>query len=111
MQEKKPRRSRSKKITLNTRSQWQRWVKEANKADVPIEVIQYVVVNLKDGSHVPIHISQLLAGGHDPEELDQQLASKLKELDDYIEDVDYYISVATVAKTVKAATDKLLKDL
>lgn len=111
MQEKKPRRPRAKKITLNTRTQWQRWVKEADKTDVPIEVIQYVVVNLKDGSRVPINVAQLLAGGHDPADLEQHLTSRLRELDDYIADVDYYISVASVARTVQAETDRLLKDL
>jgi len=111
MQEKKPRRPRAKKITLNTRAQWQRWVKEADKTDVPIEVIQHVVVNLRDGTRVPVNVSQLLAEGHNPEELDQHLSSKLRELDDYIEDVDYYISVASVARTVQAKTNQLLKDL
>ena len=111
MQEKKPRRPRAKKITLNTRAQWQRWVKEVDKTDVPMEVIQHVVVNLKDGSRVPINVAQLLAGGHDPEDLEQYLTSRLRELDDYIEDVDYYISVASVARKVQAETDQLLKDL
>jgi hypothetical protein len=111
MQEKKPRRPRAKKITLNTRAQWQRWIKEVDKTDVPIEVIQYVVVNLRDGSRVPINIAQLLAAGHDPTSLDQHLSDRLRELDDYIEDVDYYISVASVARTVQAKTDQLLKDL
>ena len=111
MQEKKPRRPRAKKITLNTRAQWQQWVKEADKTDVPIGVIQYVVVNLKDGTSVPIHVAKLLAGGRDPAELEEHLSIRLKELDDYIEDVDYYISVANVVRTVQAETNRVLKDL
>ena len=70
-----------------------------------------ITVNLKDGTSVDIDIAKLLHLGADPEHVETLINKKLSALDDYIADVDFHISVDSVAKVVQPFTDQLLKNL
>lgn len=108
---KKPRQRKSKRLNLNKKSQWERLLKEVKKEQVPITCLESICVNLKDGTAVTVDIKQLLAEGYNPDALEQEINQKLEALDEIIDDVDFYISVESVAKTVQPITDNLLKDL
>jgi hypothetical protein len=60
---------------------------------------------------VEVDVEQLLSEGVDPEQLEKIINKKLAQLDMYILDVDFHISVDSVAKTVQPFTDNLLKNL
>jgi hypothetical protein len=70
-----------------------------------------VHVNLINGSTVQIDIAQLLSEGQDPDEIKDVLNDRLKKMDEIIKDVDFFISIENVAKTVQPVTDDILKDL
>jgi hypothetical protein len=53
----------------------------------------------------------MLEEGADPEVIEKLINNKLEALDDVIQDVDFHISVDSVAKVIQPFTDKLLKDL
>ena len=108
---KKPRQPRSKRLNLNRKDQWEKLLKEVNKEQVPIAVIRYITVNLKDGTAVDVNIAEMLEEGADPEYVEKLINSKLTALDDVIQDVDFHISVDSVAKVVQPFTDQLLRDL
>ena len=108
---KKPRQPKSKRLNLNRKDQWEKLLKEVNKEQVPISVLRYITVNLKDGTSVDVNISDMLEEGADPELVEKLINSKLQALDDVINDVDFHISVDSVAKVIQPITDKLLKDL
>jgi len=108
---KKPRRPRSKRLNLNRKDQWEKLLKEVNKEQVPIAVIRYITVNLKDGTSVDVNIQEMIDEGADPAVVEQLINSKLVALDDVIQDVDFHISVDSVAKVIQPFTDQLLKDL
>jgi hypothetical protein len=108
---KKPRRPKSKRLNLNSKQQWERLIREIKKDQVPVNVLQYITVNLKDGTTVEIGITEMLDNGTDPALVQHLIESKLAALDDYIDDVDFHISVDIVAKLVQPITDNLLKNL
>lgn len=110
---KKPRQTKSKKPRLNyTRRQiWERILKEVEKSEVPLHCIDKIAIKLTDGTEFDIDIDQLLREGNDPEELEMVINSRLKNLDEIINDVDFMISVEKVAKTVQPYTDEVLKNL
>jgi len=110
-QPKKPRARKSKRLNLNKKEQWERILKDVEKKEIPITCLESISVNLKDGTSVTVDIKQLLAEGQDPDALEKAINNKLDALDDIIDDVDFYISVESVAKTVQPITDNLLKDL
>lgn len=108
---KKPRQPKSRRLNLNRKDQWEKLLKEVNKEQVPIGVLRYITVNLKDGTSVDVNIAEMLAEGADPGEVERLINQRLDDLDDVIDDVDFHISVDSVAKVIQPFTDKLLKDL
>lgn len=111
LEPKKPRRPKSKRLNLTSKDKWERLLKEIRKDQVPIDVLRYITVNLKDGTSVDVNITEMLDAGTDPQEIEELINSKLEALDAYIQDVDFHISVDRVARVIQPFTDKLLKDL
>ena len=108
---KKPRQPKSKRLNLNKKDQWEKLLKEVSKEQVPIGVLRYITVNLKDGTSVDVNIAEMLDEGGDPAYIEELINSKLAALDDVIEDVDFHISVDAVSKVIQPFTDELLKNL
>jgi len=108
---KKPRRPKSKRLNLNSKDQWEKLLKEVHKEQVPIGVLLYLTVNLKDGTTVDINVADMLAEGEDPEFIENRINERIDTLDMYIADIDFHISVESVAKTIQPYTDNLLKNL
>lgn len=108
---KKPRRPKSHRLNLDSKKKWERLLKEVNKDQVPISVLLYLTVNLKDGTCVDINVQELLEEGFSADIVEDVITTKLDELDDIIQDVDFHISVESVAKFVQPFTDNLLKNL
>jgi hypothetical protein len=108
---KKPRQPKSRRLNLNSKAKWEKLIKEIHKEQVPIGVLRYLTVNLKDGTSVDVNVAEMLDEGADPEIVEQLINKKLHDLDDIIADVDFHISVDSVAKVIQPFTDQLLKDL
>lgn len=104
-------RQRSKRLKLSRREEWTKILKDVEKNEVPVTFLRSITVNLLDGTVVDINITQLINEGVDPEVIEFQLNQRLKELDDYIQDVDFYINIDSVSKVVQTFTDRLLKNL
>lgn len=79
--------------------------------EVPVDVLERMVVRLIDGSKVNIDIFELLTIYKDSQIIEEYLNNKLSELDHLIEDVDYFVNIEMVAKVVQPETDKLLSRL
>lgn len=108
MAERKPKKPKSQKVNLNQKSNWRNILKEVDKHEVPIQVLEKLCVNLKDGTQVMIDVKVLLKDGCDAEDVETQINQKLQELDMYIENVDFFVDVDEVQKTVQPETDKIL---
>ena len=68
-------------------------------------------MHLIDGTKVEIHVMDLLAEGIDPETLEEDLQHKLEQLDSMVEDIDFYVNIDGVAKTIQPETDRILGNL
>ena len=106
-----PKKPKSKKLNLNTKSQWKNILKDVEKKEVPIHVLEKLIVALKDGTQVVVDIKRLLAEGADPDEVELHVNTRLEELDDYIDNVDFFVDIDLVEATVQPETDKLLSKL
>ena len=106
-----PKKPKSKKLNLNTKSQWKNILKDVEKKEVPIHVLEKLMVNLKDGTQVVVDIKRLLAEGADPDEVELHVNTRLDDLDDYIDNVDFFVDIDLVEATVQPETDKLLSKL
>ena len=107
----KPKRQKSKRLNVNNKKQWEAILRDVEKSEVPISMLESLTVNLKDGTQVKIAIKELIEDGADPESLQDHIQNRLDALDDIIDDVDFFISLEEVRKTVQPATDNILKNL
>jgi hypothetical protein len=108
---KKPRRPKHKRLKLSPKQRWEDLLREVKKEQVPVDVLLFMVVHLKDGTDVEIDVQRMLEDGYDPDEIERNINEKLTDLDAYIHDVDFHVSVESVAKVVQPFTDNLLKNL
>ena len=109
---KKPaKKPRPKKLNLSTKATWKNILKDVDKKEVPIHVLQKLIVHLTDGTRVEIDIQQILKDGADPEEIEEHVNQRLKDLDDYIENVDFFVDIDSVERTVQPETDQILAKL
>lgn len=108
---KKRKLKSSNKININSKEVWENILSSVEKPEVPIEVLEKIIIHLIDGTKVNINILDLLADGADPEILERELGDKLETLDHMIEDIDFYVNIDEVAKTIQPETDRILSKL
>lgn len=111
MPAKKRKLKSSNKININSKEVWENILATVEKPEVPIEVLEKIIIHLIDGTKVNINILDLLAEGADPEALERELGDKLETLDHMIEDIDFYVNIDEVAKTIQPETDRILSKL
>ena len=109
----KPKKTQrnSKKITLNVSKRWKDIVEGVDKREVPINILQQIIVKLIDGTNISIDVKKLLADGMPDSEIEEMLDNKFNELDAYIQNVDFLIDIEKVVDTIQPETDKVLKGL
>jgi hypothetical protein len=105
-----PRKKQSKRINIDSRTRWKTLLKTVSHEEVPVNMIKTVTVNLVDGTQVTVDIDELFAEGYNSDEIENMLNSRLKKLDEIIRNVDIYVNVDSVAKTVQPVTDDILKN-
>jgi len=108
---KKPKKTKSKKINVNSRQRWEQILRSVTKDEVPVELLESLTVNLIDGTKVHVDIKELLEGGRDPRKIEDDINRRLSELNDSIVDVDFFISIDRVSEVVVPMTNKILKNI
>jgi hypothetical protein len=106
-----PKKPKAKKLNLNNKKNWRDILSRVEKQEVPIQVLEKIGVNLLDGTTVVVDIKKLLAEGIHPDDLEQHVTLRLDELDHYIENVDFFVDIEMVEKTVQPETDRILGKL
>ena len=107
----KPKQPKPKKLNLTTKQKWRSILAEVDKKEMPIHVLERLVVHLKDGTEVEVNIKELLAEGNDPVLVEEHINSRLDSLDHIIDNVDFFVDVDSVVKTIQPHTDRLLANL
>lgn len=106
-----PKRPKSKKLNTSNKKRWQEILKDIDKQEVPIHVLDKLAINLHDGTSIIIEIKNLIEDGIDPEVIEDQITEHLENLAENVFNVDFFVDVKLVEKTVQPETDKLLSKL
>lgn len=104
------KRPKYKRVIVSPKARWDSILKQVDTKDIPIMMIDHIDVRLVDGSIVEIDVKGMLNDGENPNKLEKEITSKIKSLDHIIDDVDMYVNVDSVVKTVSTVTKKLFKD-
>lgn len=108
---KKPRSVKPKKLNINSKAKWKSILKDVDKKEVPIHILEKLIVHLKDGTKVEINVKTILSEGADIEEIEERVNTRLSELEHYIINVDFFVDLELVERTVQPETDKILSKL
>ena len=108
---KKPQQRKSKRLNLNKKKQWELILNGVDKREVPVTCLESITVILTDGTKVNVNISELINEGNQPDEVEFMINARLDTLNEFIEDIEYFINVDSVAKTIQPITDNILKNL
>jgi hypothetical protein len=111
MPAKKRKLKLSNKINVNIKDKWERILLDVEKPEVPIEVLERIIIHLIDGTKVNINVMEILSEGTAPEDLEEHLSERLEQLDHMIEDIDFFVNIDEVARTIQPETDKILGKL
>jgi hypothetical protein len=107
----KPKQPKPKKLNVTQKQKWRAILAEVEKHEIPVHVLERLVVHLKDGTDVEVNVKELLSEGHDPQQLELHINSRLDSLDHIIDNVDFFVDVDSLVKTVQPHTDRLLANL
>ena len=90
---------------------WEEIVDDVDKIKIPVEFIKKIVVKMEGRRQRTLNIQSLIKSGHDTDEIEEIIASKLQELDDEMISIEFILDIENIAETVQPTTDGLLKDL
>lgn len=91
------------------KSNWDSILRDVDKREVPVELLDNVIINFVDGTQVIVDIQEMLAEGMDPGQIELRLNARLVSLDNVIKDVDFHIVRDRIISTISMTTERLLK--
>lgn len=102
-------RKKTLKFDTIERTDWDNILSEIEKSEIPIELLELVLINLISGDTIEIDVQRLVETGVPPLDIERKLNEKLVSMSDIIQDVDFHIVREKVIKVVKADTSNLIK--
>jgi hypothetical protein len=91
-------------------AQWDKLLKEANMADIPLELLNQVLIHFKDGTVKSVDISEIADSKTDYKKLESALQRQLDRLSEKIDHVDWVINTKKIVDTVESAKSELFKN-
>ena len=90
---------------------WETLLEDVDKQKVPVEFIKKIILRLKGRKQHTINIEKLLLQGLEPEYIEEEITSRLIELDELVTGIEFILNVQTIAETVQPETDNLLRGI
>ncbi len=90
---------------------WSHILEDVDKRAIPIEFIRKLVIKLEKRKQHTINIERMLKQGLEPEDVEDNVSTKLLELDEQVVSIEFVLNVDTIAEAVQPETDKLLNGL
>ena len=90
---------------------WEEIVDDVDKIKIPVQFIKKLIIRLENRRKKTLNIQSLIKSGHDPDEIEEIIAEKLRELDHEMNSIEFILDIENIAETVQPTTDDLLKNL
>ena len=91
-------------------TQWNDLQSEVPMKDVPLEIINQVLIHFKNGKIKSVDISEIADSSLDYKKLESALQRQLDRLADTIVHVDWLVNTKKIIDTVETAKSELFKD-
>lgn len=104
-----PRKKKTPKLDAIEKTDWDNILSEIDKSEIPIELLELVLINLTSGHTIEIDVQRLVEDGVSPLDIERKLNEKFLSMSDIIQDVDFHIVREKVIKVVKSDTSNLIR--
>ena len=106
-----PQPNEAKNYDKLVSDQWDALIKEVPMDDIPIEVINEILIHFKDGTVISVDISKLMAEPNtDFKKLESAIDKQIQKLSDKINHIDWIVDRPKVQNKVEQAKAELFKD-
>tara|TARA_A100001011_G_C14296967_1_gene838894 strand:- start:2198 stop:2527 length:330 start_codon:yes stop_codon:yes gene_type:complete len=106
-----PQHNEAKDYDKLVSDQWDALIKEVPMDDIPIEVINEILIHFKDGTVKSVDISKLMADPDtDYKKLESAIDKQIQKLSDKINHIDWIVDRPKVQNKVEQAKAELYKD-
>ena len=106
-----PQHNEAKNYDKLVSDQWDALIKEVPMDDIPIEVINEILIHFKDGTVKSVDISKLMADPDtDYKKLESSIDKQIQKLSDKINHIDWIVDRPKVQNKVEQAKAELYKD-
>ncbi len=106
-----PQHNEAKDYDKLVSDQWDALIKEVPMDDIPIEVINEILIHFKDGTVKSVDISKLMADPDtDYKSLESAIDKQIQKLSDKINHIDWIVDRPKVQNKVEQAKAELFKD-
>ena len=106
-----PQHNEAKDYDKLVSDQWDALIKEVPMDDIPIEVINEILIHFKDGTVKSVDISKLMADPDtDYKRLESAIDKQIQKLSDKINHIDWIVDRPKVQDKVEQAKKELFKD-
>lgn len=90
---------------------WEHILSEVTTTDIPIECIKKIVIKLQGKKQKTVNLSTLRRQGLDWDEIETVVTRTLTSYGDLVQNLEFVLDIAAIARIVQPETDKLLKKL
>lgn len=90
---------------------WQNLLDSVDATDVPIEMLKYLRVHMKDGTKMVFPVVKWNNEGTDFEEIKKLVSDWYKKNDKQVLGSDFIVNLTKLKNTIKSQTERVLKDL
>ena len=91
--------------------EWQELIDSIEATDIPLDMLKFLRVHLKDGESTVFPIVDWVNDGKDIEHIKEVVSLWYKKNETNIEGSDFIVDLDKLKKTVQYQTDQTLKDL
>ncbi len=105
-----PQPKEDKNYDKIVQSQWDLLLKEVSMEDVPLELLNQVLIHFKDGTVKSVDISQIADSKTDYRKLESALQRQLDKMSEKIKHVDWLMDSKKIIEEVESAKDQLFKN-
>ena len=105
-----PQPKEDKNYDKIVQDQWDLLLKEVAMDDIPLELLNQVLIHFKDGTVKSVDLSQIADSSTDYRKLESALQRQLDKMSHKIKHVDWLMDSKKIIEQVESAKSELFKD-
>jgi hypothetical protein len=93
-------------------SRWETLFDEVDWEEIPLELVERMVIHMKDGRVIDLNIKQMAKEFNlNYDRFEEALEMRLDDIESALDHVDWYLDTGKAVRVIESATNQILKDI